>query len=715
MPYTAMKMRCPVVLAVLALVSLCAAASASVKGNEAVFADGFKSEIRYEKPDRRPVYFGATSRCKDVAVGGEYCVYVDIEYADGTPVYALKASFNTGTHGWEDSKTIFLPPKPVKVIKAYLLQRKAAGKAWFKDAFVSRMSPPSGTVLTESRRTFRPYRDADRVLRSVWNGKRVELRISEEPSTIPSKNPLKPDSCVVWPADSMRKITPLTFPSLAETDSPSVKLELFGRESESVQICISTGNDRSLENVSLRLRPLSAKGGRLFPGKVSWQRIGYFPRTQKFFRHPFAPDDAETWFPEPLLPPAPMSVPKGGTQGAWVTFSCAADAKAGLYRGALEVVQGKRCIGKVPVEVKVFDCSLPLRFGQKTGYCVMDGFTRAAYPDDFEAKRKESWDILLDHRLNPTDISRTTLPDLEMLEYAKRRGMNSFCALHLVPPPKDPNVKWVCYVEPEAVFNDEFYGYLKNVLPPYIKELERRGLKDMAYLYGFDERESEYYPQMLEMWKRLKKDFGLPLLTSCRVYRDVKRGQIPFDSPIATMTDILCPGTATYDRTLSDRYRASGKEVWWYTCFSPHYPYANNAHYEYPTVENRLISWMTWTERADGFLFWLVNAWNETDKLDENDTYFPDWNVANALHSPGDGIYIYPGKSRILSGIRFANVRDGVEDYDKLQIAEHVLGRGVVESETGKIIRSMKDFSREPEVLRAAIHRLSEKTVQEKK
>lgn len=688
-----------------AFAGVCAAA---VAGNEAVFADGHKAEIRYENPDRRPVYFGASSRCEGVEVGGEYCVYVDIEYADGTPIYALKAPFNTGTHGWEDSKCIFLPPKPVKVIKAYLMNRKAAGKAWFRDGFVSRTPPPTGTVLAESRRTFRPYRNADRVMRSVWNGKRVELNISEEKPVIPSKNPLAPDSCVVWIADSMRRVTPLTFPGKGERERPSADFELFKREKESLQVCISTGDGCSLEDVSLRMSQFVSSGGRPFPGRIVWQRVGYFPRTQNYYRHPLGPDESETWLPEPLLPPAPMKVPAGGTQGAWVTFSCDADAMPGVYGGAVEVLCGNRVLKKIPVSLNVCGHSLPERFGLKTAYSVMDGFTRAAYPGDFEAKRRESWDVLLDHRLNPDDISRTTLPDIDLLEHAKKRGMNSFCALHLVPPPKDPGLKWVCYAEPEEVFCEEFYSYLKKTLPPYLRELERRGLKDMAYLYGFDERESEYYRKMLEMWNRLKDDFGLPLFTTCRMYRDVVNGRLPFESPLATMTDILCPGTSSYRKDLSDRYRSLGKEVWWYTCFTPRYPYANNAPYEHPTVECRLLSWMTWTERADGYLFWLVNAWNETDKLDEGTTWFPDWNVANALHTPGDGIFIYPGKNGILPGIRLANVRDGVEDYEKMQLAERMIGRDAVERIVGGVVRSVKDFDRDPRSLRKALRRLSD-------
>lgn len=669
--------------------------------DQASFRDN-RATVRYETPDQRPIYFGGDSRCENVEIGGDYCVYLDVGYSDGTFAYALKAPFDTGTHGWEHSASVFLPSKPVSEIKAYLLQRKAKGKAWFRDCFVTRTAPSPGAVLRQARRTFRPYRNADRVIKRVWTGKSMAMRSDEEPSTVQSWNPLPAGECAVWVADSMRKVTPLTFPNDAERAAPRIEVELVGGECESAQVCISTGDSTSLEDVTLRISSLTGRDGTGFAGRVKWERIGYFPRTLAFFRHPLAPRDEETWMPEPLLPAAAMSVPKGGTQGAWLTVQAERGAKAGTYAGEVEVLCGGRTLARIPLSVQVQGFSLPERFGLKTAYSVMDGFTRAAYPNDFAVRRRESWDIMLDHRLNPDDISRTSLPDLELLEHARRRGMNSFCTLHLVPPPKDPNAKWVCYAEPDAIFNETFYSYLQKTLPPYIAELERRGLKDMAYLYGFDERESEYYPKMLEMWKRIKGDFGLPLFTTSRNYRDVQNGSLPFESPLATMTDIFCPSTETYSRYLSDRYRALGKEVWWYTCFSPRYPYANNAHYEYPTVECRLIGWMTWMERADGYLFWLVNGWNSQAKLDESATYFPDWDVSNALDAPGDGMFIYPGKNGVLPGIRLANVRDGVEDYEWLQLAERRGGRMDAEAAAKSIIRTMTDFERDPGKLRTA-------------
>ena len=68
-----------------------------------------------------------------------------------------------------------------------------------------------------------------------------------------------------------------------------------------------------------------------------------------------------------------------------------------------------------------------------------------------QKNEREAQDIMLDHRLNPDDISRTELPEIDDLLHARERGMNCFNILNIVPPPKDPRTLWVCYMPPSAL------------------------------------------------------------------------------------------------------------------------------------------------------------------------------------------------------------------------------------------------------------------------
>ena len=57
-------------------------------------------------------------------------------------------------------------------------------------------------------------------------------------------------------------------------------------------------------------------------------------------------------------------------------------------------------------------------------------------------------------------------------------------------------------------------------------------------------------------------------------------------------------------------------------------------------------------------------------------------------------MFLYPGKGRILPSIRLANIRDGEEDWEYLNLAERKVGRDAVERIVRTAVRSKQDFSR---------------------
>ena len=63
---------------------------------------------------------------------------------------------------------------------------------------------------------------------------------------------------------------------------------------------------------------------------------------------------------------------------------------------------------------------------------------------------------------------------------------------------------------------------------------------------------------------------------------------------------------------------------------------------------------------------------------------------------PGDGVLLYPGKDHVLPSIRLAQVRDCVEDYEWLQLAEAKGGAEAADAVSRTLIRSMTDFTRDP-------------------
>lgn len=664
-----------------------------------------KEVFTYDVPDKTPIWFGGESRAENVKGGGRYSIFIDIFYADGTHTWAKQAQFPLGSHDWVRSESVFVPPKPVKKIHFYRLLQHMSGKAEFRNAFLRRETPPDGSVFKTRRYSMLPFRRSDRLEKSVFRGGQIVTEF-EEVAPAFSFPALPAGTVDVWTADSAVRVSPVLLPN---ERARRIDIELAGAEAESVQLCVSTAEDVTPEVIDVSVGKLVSADGTAFPGKVKVERVGWFARRGDSLRNPYSADDRELWFAEPILPIDGFTSVSGGTQCAWLTFTAARGAKSGIYSGTATVKVGVRNPIAVPVQIRVRDFSLPKQFGLKTAYCIMDGFLRASYPGELEKRRREGWDIMLDHRLNPNDISRTTPPDIKDVEYAVSRGMNSFVVANIVPQPKNPNAKWVCRARPGEVFNEKFYANFLSRMRPYVDALRAKGLDRYAMFYGFDECGKDYFPKMREQWLRLKKDLGLPVMTTAYMFRSVTRNKLSFDSPYATMTDIHCPPMTAYDPFLADRYRAIGREVWWYTCCEPRYPYANNASYEHALVECRLLGWLTKLVRADGYLYWHVNNWKEPGaELDERASFFPEWRSDTWPMVPGDGIFIYPGKERIISGVRLANVRDGVEDYEWMLMAEKSIGRNALESILRKVVKSSNDFSRDVSLLRRVRRELAD-------
>ena len=67
---------------------------------------------------------------------GNYAIYVDVSFADGTHLYGPNVPFSTGTHDWEYRELRIELPKPVTRVAINLLLRGShAGVAWFDDLY----------------------------------------------------------------------------------------------------------------------------------------------------------------------------------------------------------------------------------------------------------------------------------------------------------------------------------------------------------------------------------------------------------------------------------------------------------------------------------------------------------------------------------------------------------------------------------------------------
>lgn len=89
--------------------------------------------LNQDKPE--PIVATAWSKAEGVdgAADSDYSLYLDLKYADGTPLWGQVDSWAVGTHDWEKAQVLVFPEKPVASVSFYMLLRGHAGKAWFRE------------------------------------------------------------------------------------------------------------------------------------------------------------------------------------------------------------------------------------------------------------------------------------------------------------------------------------------------------------------------------------------------------------------------------------------------------------------------------------------------------------------------------------------------------------------------------------------------------
>ncbi|MBL9139451.1 MAG: hypothetical protein JNK85_26515 [Verrucomicrobiales bacterium] len=147
-----------------------------------------------------PLTIRGWSRAENVTGGADndYALYVDVVYADGTPLWGQTANFSTGTHDWERQEFTVVPAKPIRTLSLYCLFRgNHSGKVWFDDIEVEEQRT-TGTallfqgVVMETVPTTHPPPPltstvtTDDGLRLEWAGQRiVSLRVDGQEVTSP--------------------------------------------------------------------------------------------------------------------------------------------------------------------------------------------------------------------------------------------------------------------------------------------------------------------------------------------------------------------------------------------------------------------------------------------------------------------------------------------------------------------------------------------------
>lgn len=141
---------------------------------------------------------------------------------------------------------------------------------------------------------------------------------------------------------------------------------------------------------------------------------------------------------------------------------------------------------------------------------------------------------------------------------------------------------------------------------------------------------------------------------------DVRIGDAAFHEPTASnlssTISVMVPNLLNYDgnRERYDELRAQGKDLYFYNCNIPVGNYLNR-FIDQPQFDQRLTPWYAYSRGANGYLHYSMNGW--LAKLDQEEP-------------KGDHYIVWPdkGNNTIESSIRYESLRDGIEDYEVLNI-----------------------------------------------
>jgi hypothetical protein len=130
-----------------------------------------------------------------------------------------------------------------------------------------------------------------------------------------------------------------------------------------------------------------------------------------------------------------------------------------------------------------------------------------------------------------------------------------------------------------------------------------------------------------------------------------------------------------------------------------------NKTIDLPVIESRILHWLNYRFGITGYLHWGLNQWRVDDPYTEVDRHL------------GDGWHVYPKKDGLIDSLRWEQMRNGIQDYEYCWLLEDKI-RGMIQplgerfamiepaqrgrEIAGQVIRTMSDYTRDPEVLYAA-------------
>lgn len=488
------------------------------------------------------------------------------------------------------------------------------------------------------------------------------------------------DTFQAWTVSTGMRLTPA---SVASTRGTVANGEAFRNEIVSMQFAV-----RSSENLTpfkTTCETTDAAGGRTLP--CSWVRVRY----PGYVLVP----EREEYMADPLLTSPPPEIKPNWTQGIWLTISVPRQAVPGDYKAALQIQAGQQS-KRFEISLRVLDFTLPDITKGNFYLNIWQDPAAVARAAKVPLWSPEHWKLLEAYTRNLADHGQKSIttsivydpwrsqtgfvyPSMvewrfpgkfqsgeaskfqfdfsifdRYVEMMMKAGIDkSIQCFSMVDGPGSTSLCNIGYIDtttgklrvcPTRVGDPLYQQVWGAFLPAFVRHLKERGWLDRTYI-GFDEKPQPIVNGILSVLKADAPELKVALAGGSSSRESGTVGDLTiFYSELAHPAVI---------RHLLEERRGVGPTTF-YTCCTPALP---NTFIYSPQWESRMLPWIAFHFGLAGYLRWAYTSW-PTDV----------WRRPESRWHSGDSFLVYPGKNGPIDSTRWELLRQGIEDYEALDM-----------------------------------------------
>lgn len=532
--------------------------------------------------------------------------------------------------------------------------------------------------------------------------------------------------------------------------SPTPELQVAAARGEIESAQLALWSDTAVDGVQLRLSPMRAEGGSLFPAADTRVLMAHYVEVK---RPSDARGQAGEW-PDPLIPvTADVKLKAGRKQGFWISFSVGVDTPAGRYSGNLDILQRNQLVKSVPVTLQVWPVNLPNKPTLPTlvGFdyemiARFDGISpnpatvdKALFPYYRMLRRNHAYPLFI-YEAKPGYKDDGKKVELDMVPFWRKVELALEDDAKTAPIGIPFSEIWPVDTRKYPFGSAEFRARTLRYLRAIAAELQGRHALERSFLYvaATDEPKTAAQVQLTRQLADLirEADPRLQLLQTVHAHcEDCQGGTLAQQDHPSFM---WAPNIAYYDAKamrapkllsgakamnsgwtpdLTRQLRNKKRQIWWYLnswtfllSDPPAYP---NLFVDHQGIAQRVTGWLAFRDGVSGVGHWNATYWRNVDN---------PWaslpHGENNAGTAGDGILVYPGKGvKAVSGqaepngpvssIRLELLRDGAEDHALLTLLKQKDPQ-LVQSILAPLLRSLSDYEHNPEAYRQARQKIAQ-------